>query len=251
MGPAVSECLQWIFTMFAVPKIKQIRLGDDGIEVCSGQRARLTMSDDNTKRDKAYYERIDFRPEITKLSPINGCLPANETNNLVLWCSGLVHISFKSEAFLLPSHFSSRILQDMLNAHRGILQYIELPLISTDNYFQGRIPDFSDFLSLKELSMYAYNCFYENAKRVAFKLSAPSLHRISLDLNNVDQHFHLYHDFGEAEVRWMYKFAKRIKPDSSSSNGLQTLHLHFSQDIDELNTGNSGISPWDCIEEAE
>ncbi|KAI9692702.1 MAG: hypothetical protein M1820_009453 [Bogoriella megaspora] len=150
------------------------------------------------------------------------------------------------------SRCSPGVLQDIINAHQGTLQYIELPMIITAGGEIGYVPDVSRCTQLKKLHVYASNCFNEDAKWVAPKLSNPSLQHIVFDLTKFYDYVAFFHDLREREVQWMEHFAKRVKAGHSSSAGLQTLSMVYHSRIEDYSTMSTEtvIWPWEYFEEA-
>ncbi|KAI9665817.1 MAG: hypothetical protein M1821_003751 [Bathelium mastoideum] len=261
-----SEALQWVFTTFEFSHIKEVQVNDDSIKVHNGPtgcKVKSTMPKDDKKTGDAYFKHISrpavtyhkqlsLRPELTTLSIEWGPVFASELRPLALWCSGLVHICFKSLAHSAwYSEFHTWLLQDVVDAHHWTLQRVELPIIVSPDQSRAGIPNFSRCFQLKELSVYAFNCFHENAKSVASKLLTPSLHRINLDLNCEDQEFPVYHTFREDGVQWMDTFARSVKPHPSKEFGLQIVDFRYYQDIwssDRL--PKPVVWPWKYVEQA-
>jgi hypothetical protein len=173
--------------------------------------------------------------------------PAYVSQHFVRWPARLETLSITWLAHSIAvKHYTADVLERILSVHCQSLKYIKLGIMP----YQVT-PDFSNFPSLIELSMSAYNFLSDTPPDAVKKLAAPSLRRLAIDFCLEGQHAEQSSDFGARRVSWFKDFAS-LKKTQYPASKLDTISIKFNPD-DFPNPNSFGewrIWPWEYVEQS-
>lgn len=206
---------------------------------------------DDTELTRQELDKIlpSSRHKTSKITSIHFARPfvgVDVARYLFLWPARLEEVKIRLlTAASVYEEYTAQGIQRLLSPQADSIRNVDIGVMTQGS---DGIPDFSNFSSLEDLTISAYNLFHDSPERAHEKLSTATLKRLEISFSTEEMWTESLNDFGENELLWMEEFIELISVEPITAK-LKSIYIRFRPQPTHPPRDDVEEWPWDMFEE--